>query len=252
MKMPILIAGVCGAAAIVAVAAQQDREPDRVPVGRAAAALDGDHDGTISAVEIRSAPAALRALDTNADGRITADELRPAFGPGGPRDGEPGRRGRGEGEGRGGGASAATADELTDTLMGFDRNNDGRLERAEVPERFQGLFDRADGNKDGQLTRDELKQSATASAATDSGGGRRGGREGGRDGEFGRGRGGGMADPLVRAIDADRDGVLSEAEIARASTALATLDANMDGQLSSDEFRPTPRGGRDGREGGRR
>ena len=66
-------------------------------------------------------------------------------------------------EERAGGADAS-ADDLTDTLMAFDRNSDGHLDRAEVPERFQGLFDRADTNKDGALTREELKQSATATA----------------------------------------------------------------------------------------
>jgi Ca2+-binding EF-hand superfamily protein len=253
MKMAFLVAGVSGAAALTVVgavvAAQQNREPDRGPVSRIAAALDADRDGSISAAEIRASSAALKTLDTNGDGRLAADELRPAFGPGGPREGGPGRRGRGDDEGRGG-ASAASPDELTDTLMTFDRNGDARLERGEVPERFQGLFDRADGNKDGLLTRDELKQSAAASAQADAGGGRgRGGRDGGG---FGRGPGGPMADPLLRALDTDRDGAISEVEIAGAARGLASLDANSDGQLSSEEFRPPPFGGRDGRAGGGR
>ncbi|MEP6677839.1 MAG: hypothetical protein ABJB78_00975, partial [Betaproteobacteria bacterium] len=46
--------------------------------------------------------------------------------------------------------------------------------------------------------------------------------------------------PLMRVLDADRDGVLSDAELARAPEALRTLDANHDGQLSVDEFRPRP------------
>ena len=131
--------------------------------------------------------------------------------------------------------------------MAFDRNADGRLDRAEVPERYQGLFDRADANTDGALTRDELKQSATASAQAGDGAGRRGGREGGG---FGRGRGGPMGDPLLRVLDTDHDGALSSAEIAGATTALTTLDANGDGQLSSEEFRgagPGSRGSREGR-----
>ena len=183
MKLPILIAGVCGFAAIVAVAAQQNREGERGPIGR---------------------------------------------------------------------APAATADELADTLMAFDRNKDGRLERAEVPERFQGLFDRADGNQDGLLTREELKQTAVASTPPE--GGRRGGREDGREGGFGRGRRGGIPDPLLRALDTDRDGSLSAEEIAGAPAALATLDTNADGRLSNDELRPTGRGreDREGREEGRR
>ncbi|MEO7270860.1 MAG: hypothetical protein ABIX28_05365 [Vicinamibacterales bacterium] len=244
MKMFFLVAGVCGAAAIVAVAAQQERGfgGRGGPASRLSAAIDADHDGVVSATEIRGASAALGALDVNRDGLVSGDEIRPAGGPGG--DGGPGRRGRGGEEGRGG-AAAATADELTDTLMAFDRNADGRLERGEVPERFQGLFDRADGNKDGALTRDELKQSATTSAPADEGRGPRGGgREGGG---FGRGRGGPMVDPLLRALDADRDGALSQSEIAGAAAALTTLDVNHDGQLSSEEFRPAAPGGPGGR-----
>ncbi len=235
--MVLLVTGVCGLAALIAVAAQNGEFDRRGPQSRLAVALDSNHDDVISGAELNAASAALKALDANHDGRLAAEELRPDFGPGGPG----GRRGRGdEGEGRGG--AAASADDLADTLMAFDRNGDGRLERAEVPERFQGLYDRADGNKDGVLTRDELKQSATATIQNDEGRGRRGGREGVG---FGRGRGGAMADPLMRVLDADRDSVLSDAELARAPEALRTLDANHDGQLSVDEFRPQPPGGRD-------
>ena len=47
-------------------------------------ALDTDHDGTVSAAEIRTAATSLKALDTNQDGQITEDEVRPNFGrPGG-------------------------------------------------------------------------------------------------------------------------------------------------------------------------
>jgi Ca2+-binding EF-hand superfamily protein len=243
MKKALLIAGVCCAAAIVALAAQNRGFEGGGPVSRLAAALDADHDGTISAAELRSASAALKTLDGNGDGQLSPDELRPA--PGGRRDGEPafgGRRGRG-GEGGERGAPAASADDLTDTLMAFDRNADGRLDRAEVPERFQGLFDRADANKDSALTREELKQSASATVQEGAGRGR---GEGER--EFGRGRGrGGMFDPLMRALDSDRDGSLSDGEIAGAAAALKALDGNQDGELSGEEFRPVPPRGREGR-----
>src|SRR5689334_19461749 len=111
------------------------------PTNRLAAAIDTNHDGTISAAEIQGASSALLTLDTNKDGQLTADELAPEFGPGG-------RRGRGEGDangpGRAEGAPRMSASDLIDMLMSFDRNGDGKLERSEVPERFQGLFDRAD------------------------------------------------------------------------------------------------------------
>ena len=41
------------------------------------AALDADHDGEISAIEINRAPAALATLDKNGDGRLTVDEVLP-------------------------------------------------------------------------------------------------------------------------------------------------------------------------------
>ena len=41
-------------------------------------ALDTDHDGEISAEELKSATASLNALDKNKDGKLTEDEFRPA------------------------------------------------------------------------------------------------------------------------------------------------------------------------------
>ena len=266
MNKLVLAAGMCGAVALAAVAAQE-RMPDRgrpMPMSRLALALDANHDGTISADELRAAPAALKALDANGDGRITPDEVRPAFGPGGPgeRRGEPGRgpdgrdrrerdgdehrgpegaRGPGGPGGERGGPPAMGADDLVDTLMAFDRNTDGTLTRDEVPERFQGLFDRADGNKDGKLTRDEIKASAAQTMAQGPGGGPRGERGPGGPGGPGMGRGGpGGFDPLFRALDTNQDGVISADELAAATTTLKSLDANHDGQLSADETRPAP------------
>ena len=230
MKIALWTAAAGGVAVMIALAAQERGFEFRGPTSRVATALDSDRDGVISAAELLAAPAALKQLDANGDGQLTADELRPSFG--GRRGGE--GFGRGEGGERGGGAEASP-DDLADTLMAFDRNGDGSLIRSEVPERFQGLFDRADANKDGALSREELKQSATSSARQGGGGGR-------------GGRGGPMPDPLVRVLDLDRDGSLSSAEIASATAALKALDGNGDGQLSPEEFRPAP--GRRG-EGGR-
>jgi len=52
---------------------------------------------------------------------------------------------------------------------------------------------------------------------------------------------GGRENPLVEALDSDRDGTISEEEIKSAALALAALDKDKNGSLSQDEFRP-PRG----------
>jgi hypothetical protein len=44
--------------------------------------------------------------------------------------------------------------------------------------------------------------------------------------------------PLIKALDANHDGVIDATEIANASAALKTLDKNSDGQLSTDEYLP--------------
>lgn len=116
--------------------------------------------------------------------------------------------------------------DLVTTLFAFDANKDGKLSKDEVPERMQGIFARADADKDGFITREELTK-ATA-------------------GQERRGEGGPPMDMLFRAIDKNQDGVLSKEEIAGAAAALQTLDKNGDGQLTQDEVRPQMRGGRGG------
>lgn len=44
--------------------------------------------------------------------------------------------------------------------------------------------------------------------------------------------------PIVMALDANHDGVISADEIANAPAALKTLDKNGDGQLTKDEYLP--------------
>jgi Ca2+-binding EF-hand superfamily protein len=169
-------------------------------------ALDTDGDGVLSAAELQAATASLRQLDRNGDGKIDETELRPP-------------------------APPTISDELTTTLMAFDADKDGRLTRAEVPERFQGLFERADANKDGVLTAVEIRQSA-AQQDQSSPAARGGGREGRGRGDFV------MPDALVTALDTDRDNSLSASEMSAAAKALLTLDRNGDGQLTADEMQP--------------
>lgn len=167
-------------------------------------ALDLNHDGVLSAEEIKAAPQSLRTLDKNEDGRITANEVSARAG----------------GEQNSGSAMAAQ-------WMAFDKTSKGYLVAEDLPERMRGIFARGDANHDGKLTAEELK------AMSD--------RQTGPEGPTQRGgaqRGPFNSDPLLAALDTDHDGALSAEEIAQAATSLATLDKNGDGQINADEMKP--------------
>lgn len=59
------------------------------------------------------------------------------------------------------------------------------------------------------------------------------------------GPGGGIrgGNPVIAALDLDKDGEVSAEELAKASASLATLDKNKDGKLTADEFRGAPGAG---------
>jgi len=237
----LVIAAALGTAGVVAAGRVEPQFPGRgagMFRPSAFAALDADGNGTVSAVELAKAPTALLTLDRNHDGALSADELAPVPGRGGRRGpGAAGREGRGGRTERDREEDGSAPEELADTLMAFDRNADGKLERTEVPERFQGLFDRADGNRDGVLTREELRVSAESNE-TERGSGRRGGE--------GRAA---LRDRAFAALDTNLDSTVSAAEIEKAADALRALDTNGDGEISAAEWLPLPpnRGGRGGR-----
>lgn len=114
----------------------------------------------------------------------------------------------------------------------LDANHDGVIDATEIANASTALK-ALDTNGDGKLTRDEFMgrpPGAPAGAPPDDSTnqpptGMRGPR--------------GHHHPIpavVRALDANHDGVIDANEIANASTALATLDKNSDGKLTPDEF----------------
>ena len=170
--------------------------------------LDTDKDSIISAAEWKNAPTAFAKLDANGDGQITPDELRP------------------QPQGR-----PPAEDDMVKTLMAFDKNGDGKLSKAELPERMQGMLARGDKDGDGFLTTAELQAMAPPRQQEGDDHGPRGGG--------GMPPGGMMRmDPILAAIDADHDGTLSAAELKNAVAALKPLDKDNDGQLSGEEIRP--------------
>ena len=117
-------------------------------------ALDLDKDGEISSKELAKAATSLAKLDKNKDGIITEDEVRPPRpprrGPGDDFEGPPGG-----GPPRGGRATDPKA--LVDSVMKMDKNNDGKISSAELPERMTRMMTEGDTNKDGYLERSEVE-----------------------------------------------------------------------------------------------
>jgi Ca2+-binding EF-hand superfamily protein len=220
----------CLAPVLAAWAGQEGRPggPPQLPEFMTASpllrAIDADHDQAISAAELAAAPAALRTLDTNGDGTLTRAEaglqMPGRGGPGGPR-----REGAGPAPEQP--APGPSAEDLLSMLLSFDKNADGVLQKAEVPERQAGLFARGDANKDGVLDGAELRKLSADQAAAPVA------PPSGPRGGFGR------FDLASVALDADQDGEISSQEIANAATALKALDKNDDGQITADEVRPS-------------
>ena len=62
-----------------------------------------------------------------------------------------------QGPGRGTLSKSADADDLVARMMAFDKDKDGKLTRAEITDdRLVRLFDRADADKNGEVTKEEL------------------------------------------------------------------------------------------------
>jgi hypothetical protein len=129
-------------------------------------------------------------------------------------------------------------------VAALDVNRDGTLDAAELSNAPAALK-RLDANSDGQLSREEFAP-------------RRPGRpgqpppppapDGASDAETpAPGTPGQIppplrpAPPFMAALDVDHNSVLDADEIANAAAALLTLDTNQDGQLTPDEYRPSPR-----------
>jgi collagen type III alpha len=182
-------------------------------------ALDADGDHQLSAKEIENAVAALKTLDKNENGKIDEDELRPRFAgrPGGPDGGRRGPDGAGGADGppRDGEARRpGNIEEAVAGILNFDKNEDGKLTKEELPERMQGMIERGDTNGDGALDKEELAKIV----ATFRGQGQ--GRGPGEPGAGPEGRGGPAGPPSPEMIvenalrfDADGDGKLGRDEL---------------------------------------
>lgn len=155
------------------------------------------------------------------------------FGPGGPGGPGGGFPGGGRGErggfpgGEGGGAPAPA--EQVNQLLSFDKNGDGKLFKAELPERLQPLFDQADSNHDKQVTRAELEAFVASRGGGPNGGGQGGGRRGG-----GGPGGGGPGGPGGMGGTNDLKTFFAQ----RSASVLAQLDGKEEGVIPQGGFGP--------------
>lgn len=105
----------------------------RLPIVKA---LDKDQDGALSAEEIAGASAALLTLDKDGDGKLSAEEIRPVMQPRGESPHQVAER----------------------TFEAFDKNKDKKITADELPERMKAMIERADADKDGSVTEEELEK----------------------------------------------------------------------------------------------
>ncbi|MEO1529938.1 MAG: hypothetical protein AAFX06_31370, partial [Planctomycetota bacterium] len=153
-------------------------------------AIDSDGDHTISLAEIKGASAALMKLDKNGDKQLTSEEIHGSRERGGP-DGE-NRRGGPGGEFDGPGGRAGGFGGPGGRAGGPGGQGGGPGGPGGGPPSAEEFLSRAmtfDANKDGMLSKDELKKMAAAMQEERGRRGGPGGFGGGREG-FGGGRGG--------------------------------------------------------------
>jgi hypothetical protein len=108
----------------------------------------------------------------------------------------------------------------------FDTDRDGEISEEEIDAAADKLAE-LDRNDDGRITRDEMRPPRGE-----------GDRPPRNDEPRNPPPGGRPVPPLIGALDADQDGIISTDEMENAPEALKELDANGDGELTPEEYGP--------------
>jgi len=139
----------------------QDGPRHKMMVPPLIAALDANHDGTISADELANASAAVKSLDKNGDGAIQMEQLRPKP-PEGAKDGERkgpppgGQRPDGERKGPGPGPGGPGPGGIPPVIGALDANGDKTISADEIANASAALK-KLDKNGDGALQKEETR-----------------------------------------------------------------------------------------------
>jgi Ca2+-binding EF-hand superfamily protein len=141
---------VCSAAVIMVPAQAQTQTPQGVEISRLFKTIDTDNDGTLSLAEVKNyASAHFDGLDADHDGTLTLAEFQApvlaAFG-------------RAEGARRQRLERALTRRETLFKAM--DKDKDGTLSKDEYLAEIEARYTKADADRDGTLTVEELRTPA--------------------------------------------------------------------------------------------
>jgi Ca2+-binding EF-hand superfamily protein len=118
------------------------------------AAMDADHDGVVTKVELNKAMAALRKVHKDKQGNMVVPDKAATD----PTAAAPGAdAGLGQGAGAAAGANQRNDNEAMARFMQYDKNGDGVLSENEVPPQARAMLRGADLNGDGVLSAAELQ-----------------------------------------------------------------------------------------------
>jgi hypothetical protein len=144
--------------------------------------------------------------------------------------------GSGKKGGKGGG-STETVDDFVKRLMAFNKAKDGKLTKEELTDtRLHALFDRADTNKDGVVTREELEALFAKESLGDAGGFAFGGDKGDKGGFKGKGPKGGPPQPGVVLSPFIQDVLnLTDAQKKQVADLQKDVDARLEQILTAEQ-----------------